>query len=289
MALNKICFLCGNNTFVVRSGSVRDNDKLKVLECSDCGLVFLSSFDHITEKFYDNSKMHDGDLLEIDVWLKETEWDDERRFQFLKSLLPNKKVLDFGCGPAGFMLKARKLTKFIRGVELEKRLRNHYDKNRLYVVHNLSELPKDESYDLITMFHTLEHIPDPKNILTQLKPLLSKNGQIVVEVPNANDALLTLYNSKAFSDFTYWSCHLFLFTTSTLGKLLKHSGFKINYIKQTQRYSLANHVFWLSNKKPGGHQKWHFLDSPQLHSQYEKMLCSIGKCDTIIGSFSVKQ
>ena len=282
------CYLCGSTDLFERPGSVRDNKKLRILECNKCGLVFLSSFQHIGDAFYEDSSMHDEIPLDIEEWLKETDMDDERRFQSFKPLFLNKKVLDFGCGPAGFILKARKLAKIIHGVELERRLRKHYHVNQLKVAQTLTELSNAEKYDVITMFHVLEHLADPLSMLNQIKGYLSENGQIVVEVPNANDALLTLYDSEPFSHFTYWSCHLFLFTSDTLGMLAENAGLKINYIKQIQRYSLGNHLYWLSKGKPGGHQKWHFVDSPELHSLYEQQLGTIGKCDTLIGSFSNK-
>ena len=144
-------------------------------------------------------------------------------------------------------------------------------------------------YDTITMFHVLEHIPDPKLILGELSEMLADNGQIIVEVPNADDALLALYKSEPFSCFTYWSCHLFLYTAKTLQMLFDQMDLKVNYIKQIQRYPPSNHLYWLANGKPSGHQKWHFLDSPELHDTYEKQLAAIGKCDTIIASLSCKK
>ena len=136
------------------------------------------------------------------------------------------------------------------------------------------------------MFHVLEHLPDPKAILSELSEMLADGGQIIMEVPNADDALLTLYNNEPFSNFTYWSCHLFLYTAKTLEMLFNQMNLKVNYIKQIQRYPLSNHLYWLANGKPGGHQKWHFLDSPELHAAYEKTLTSIDKCDTIMTSIS---
>ena len=116
--------------------------------------------------------------------------------------------------------------------------------------------------------------------------MLADGGQIIVEAPNADDALLTLYNNEPFSNFTYWSCHLFLFTSKTLEMLFSQINLKVNYIKQIQRYPLSNHLHWLANGKPGGHSKWHFLDSPDLRHAYEKQLAAIGKCDTILASVS---
>lgn len=132
----------------------------------------------------------------------------------------------------------------------------------------------------------LGHAPDPKSILVELSEFLANNGQIIVEVPNADDVLLTLYHREPFSNFTYWSCHLFLFTLKILEMLFSKVNLKVNYIKQIQRYLLANHLYWLANGKPGGHQKWHFLNSPELHTAYEKQLSAIGKCDTILASIS---
>lgn len=285
----KECYLCGGTEFKKRPGSVRDRPELEVFECASCGLVFLSSFDHIGDSFYESSEMHGKDALDIQAWIRETEWDDERRFQYLKSALPNQRLLDFGCGAGGFLLKMRDLAATAHGVEPETRLSSHYKSHGLTVFQNLSDVPNDigmEGYDIITMFHVLEHIPDPKSILAELSEMLADSGQIIVEVPNADDALLTLYKNKPFSNFTYWSCHLFLFTSKTLRTLFTQVNLKVNYIKQVQRYPLANHLYWLVNGKPGGHKKWHFLNSPNLHASYEKQLAAIGKCDTILASVS---
>lgn len=284
----KKCYLCGCTEFNKRPGRVRDRLELEVLECASCGLVCLSSFDHIRNGFYENSQMHDEEMPDVQTWLKETTWDDERRFQYLKSVLPNRRLLDFGCGAGGFLLKARELASTAHGVEPETRLKSHYQNHGLTVFQNLSDIPNDirGGYDIITMFHVLEHIPDPKSILSELSEMLADGGQIIVEVPNADDVLLILYNNSPFSHFTYWSCHLFLYTAKTLQMLFDQMSLKVNYIKQIQRYPLSNHLYWLANGKPGGHQKWHFLDSAKMHAAYENQLAAIGKCDTIVASIS---
>jgi hypothetical protein len=123
-------------------------------------------------------------------------------------------------------------------------------------------------------------------MLKKLSRLLTEGGEIIIEVPHADDALLSLYECEAFSHFTYWGCHLFLFTAKTLAMLANQVDMKINYIKQVQRYPLSNHLYWLAKGKPGGHKLWHFLDSPGCQTAYEKMLASIGKCDTLIMSLS---
>lgn len=283
------CYLCKGTAFNKKPGSVRDRPELNIFECISCGLVFLSSFDHIADDFYENSKMYDKKRPDIEARLKEAAWDDERRFQFLKPLLPTSRLLDFGCEAGGFLMMARKLVEIAHGVELETCLKSHYQKNALTIFYNISEIPENvrgTKYDIITMFHVLEHIPDPKKILYELSEMLTDKGQIIMEVPNADDALLTLYKNEPFSHYNYWSCHLYMFTSKTIKMLFSQINLKVNYIKQIQRHPLSNHLYWLANGKPGGHKKWHFLDSPDLHASYEKHLATIGKCDTILASIS---
>ncbi len=69
--------------------------------------------------------------------------------------------------------------------------------------------------------------------------------------------------------------------------LKKVDGVEMEFVKYIQRYSLSNHLYWLSNDKPGGHQKWgSFIDSPELTKAYEAQLSSIGATDTVIAQYT---
>ncbi|MFV0563576.1 class I SAM-dependent methyltransferase [Malaciobacter mytili] len=277
------CTLCNSKNYKKRSGSVRDNKQLEIFECCECGLVFLSENSHINESFYEESNMHQS--FDFSKWRKETLEDDTRRFSFLKNSLLNKKVLDFGSGNGGFLKLAKEVCKEVTGVELEKAVIPFYIEDKLNIENNLNNI--DSKFDIITSFHVIEHIKEPLEILEKLKSLLEDNGKLIIEVPNANDALLTIYKSEAFSHFTYWSCHLYLYTSHTLNLLAKKAGLKVEFIKHIQRYPLSNHLYWLSQNKPGGHQKWgNFLDSSELTKAYENQLASIQATDTIIACFT---
>lgn len=276
------CYLCKSKSFSQRDGSVRDAKSLNILECDSCGLVFLSDFNHIDDSFYEESNMNIDITNTIQQWIKETDEDDSRRFKFIKNSIINSSLLDFGSGAGGFLTKAKDVCVDVTGLELDKRVKEFYDENGIGYENSIEKL-KENSYDIITMFHVLEHLPDPINILTQLSKSLKENGSVIIEVPNANDALITVYDNDAFQNFTYWSCHLFLFTERTLKEVCQKAGFKVEFIKYIQRYPLSNHLYWLSKNKPGGHKHWaNFIDTPNLSKEYENSLASIGATDTII-------
>jgi 2-polyprenyl-3-methyl-5-hydroxy-6-metoxy-1,4-benzoquinol methylase len=277
------CNLCNNHNYKKRNGSVRDNKDLEIFECCGCGLVFLSEYKHIDDKFYENSKMHKE--FNFQIWRNQTLEDDNRRFEFIRNTITNKKVLDFGSGNGGFLLNAKSVTKEIAGVELDDAVKSFYQKDEIKLYKDLDKIT--DKYDVITSFHVIEHLKNPIEILEKLKVILNTNGKIIIEVPNANDALLTIYESEAFSHFTYWSCHLYLYTQHTLGLLAKKVGLKVDFIKYIQRYPLSNHLYWLSKNKPGGHNIWgNFLDSSELTRAYESQLASLSSTDTIIACFS---
>lgn len=277
-----ICYLCGHSDFSFRPGSVRDDLSLQILECDNCGLVALSSLQHIDAGHYANSGMHGETLPSVETWLRDTEQDDQRRFEMLKAALVNSKVLDFGCGAAGFVYRAQGLAAEVVGIEPERRIREHWG-DTLKIRGNLHEA--GSGFDLVTAFHVVEHLPDPRATLKELALLLGKRGRLVIEVPSSDDALSTLYKSDAFQRFTYWSQHLFLFNAETLRRLALQAGLRVVSIQQFQRYPLSNHLHWLSRSRAGGHVRWSFLDTPALNEAYANSLATIGKCDTIIGYF----
>lgn len=273
------CYLCNHPDHRTRKGAVRDDPALKIVECAKCGLVALSSVEHIRAGHYEKSGMHGEAPPSMPSWLHETEQDDQRRFEMLKASLVNRKVLDFGCGAAGFVHKAQFLAAEVTGVEPEFRVREYWG-GAIALHSSLEEV--GQGYDLITAFHVVEHLVDPRAMLRDLAMRLSRRGRLVVEVPNSEDALLTLYDSDAFQRFTYWSQHVYLFNADTLRILSQQAGLRVVAIEQFQRYPLSNHLYWLSHNQPGGHQKWSFLDTSALTEAYAASLAAMGKCDTLI-------
>ena len=281
MELKKInCYLCDGKDFSTISKGVRDNPDLHVLRCKECGLVFLDSFGHIAPHFYENSGMHKDSNQSIESWIRDTSADDLKRLKQYSHVITNKSVLDFGCGNGGFLSLAKNVAASVIGIELEKRVRDHWN-NSLDIYESLDRV-QDSSIDVITAFHVVEHLSDPLKILSEFKKKLAPNGLIIIEVPNSDDALLSIFESNAFKEFTYWSQHLYLYNSSTLRRLISKSEFKLLAIAYYQRYPLSNHLHWLAKGLPGGHKNFSFLDAEDLNMAYANSLSRLGATDSLV-------
>lgn len=273
------CTLCKSKKIKLRYPYVRDNKDISVLECENCGLVFLSSFDHVSNKFYEDSGMLNGNV-NLKVYRQQSFKDDIRRANDLRDKFVGKKVLDFGCGGGGFLHLIKDVALVSEGLELDRDINRILNEEGICCYSDVSQI--NSKFDVITLFHVIEHLVNPTEVLQKLKLLLNPGGIILIEVPNADDALLTLYNNKAFADFTYWSCHVYLYNSYTLQRLVESTGFNVRMVKQIQRYPLSNHLYWLSNGKPGGHNHFALLNNVSINKEYESMLATIGKCDTLL-------
>lgn len=283
MDQNQTCYLCNSDKLEKIHSKVRDNPSIDVLKCKTCSLVCLSTFSHINESYYEAGHMYNGQL-NLASWQNYTNKDDIRRYNFLKDKVKGKRVLDFGCGNGGFLKLIQNSANIAMGVEIQQHLAEYYTQNNLTVIQDVNQT--DEKFNVITLFHVLEHLKNPSELLTNLAEKLTDGGEIIIEVPNPDDALISIYKNNAFKQFTYWSCHLFLFNKGSLLRIAKKAGLKVNYVKHVQRYGIANHLGWWLNKKPNGHNDLKKWDIPFLNRIYEKILASLNATDTVIISVS---
>ena len=257
---------------------------IDVLKCEDCGLVRLSESVNNIDNFYIQSGMRNNVVDTPEHYRKTTIKDSMRRFRFTQNIIEGKSVLDFGCGAGGYLVLAKDIAATAEGVELEQVMRDGLNAEGIKCASSLDDVG---SFDVITMFHVLEHLDEPLLYLEKIKEHLNKDGKLLIEVPNADDALLSLYNSEKFADFTYWHCHVYLYTNDTIRKLAKKAGYHIDFVQQVQRYPLSNHLYWLAEGAPGGHKKYSFLNDKLLDRYYGDLLAKSGIADTILAEFSI--
>ncbi|MBF0301305.1 MAG: class I SAM-dependent methyltransferase, partial [Oligoflexia bacterium] len=151
--------------------------------------------------------------------------DELRRSKQFYSILQGKVWADIGSGLSGTLRLLKDYAKISHGVEPQNAPRELINKiEKIKIFKDINEL-EDNFYDVITLFHVFEHFSDPISNLITLKKKLAKNGKLIIEVPHARDALITLYNNASFRDFTFWSEHLILHTRESLKQFLNVAGF----------------------------------------------------------------
>ena len=261
-------------------GSLRDFPEVGLFRCSACDLV-VHDTDVSDSVSYEAGTMHEWSKSWGDRNPPDTDF--ARRVSSLELLVEGTtqtKHLDYGCG-SGDVVKAMRdkgIKSFGFDPEISFVSKDLVEKE--LVVGNDNDL-QDGSFGLISLFHVIEHIYQPDELLKRLHRLLESGGNLVIETPNSNDALATTYGCEPFQRFTYWSHHPYVFSNFHLEELLTDNGYAIEVSTQVQRYGLANHIYWLSKGLRGGHSVWPDLFSSKLDEQYGAELISAGTADTI--------
>ena len=190
-------------------------------------------------------------------------------------------ILDFGSG-SGEMISALSEHFEVEGLEPEEQALLSCNKQNMRVHASTEELRnKEKRFDLVTLFHVVEHFYKPDAELVRIYELLKPSGLLLIETPNSQDALLTKYQSNPFANFTYWTHHPMLHSNKLLASLVTRNQFKLITNSGTQRYGSENHFFWLTNSKLGGHIEWVGMFSENTNLNYGENLVSQGLADTI--------
>lgn len=126
----------------------------------------------------------------------------------------------------------------------------------------------------------LEHVPAPRAFLQELARLLQPGGSIAVEVPNIDDALVTVYPGSVYPAFYYQKAHLFYFSPQTLARLAGDAGLA-GPVELVQRYGLRNHLHWLAAGEPDGDRLYGDVVLESADTAYRRSLIDSGRADTL--------
>jgi 2-polyprenyl-3-methyl-5-hydroxy-6-metoxy-1,4-benzoquinol methylase len=108
----------------------------------------------------------------------------KNKLNLINSESPQKgRILDIGAGTGDFLLTAKENGWDTVGVEPSDRAKSIAIKKGISFVGKISEL-ENNSFDVITMWHVLEHVPNLELQIQELKRLLKPTGTLIVAVPN---------------------------------------------------------------------------------------------------------
>jgi 2-polyprenyl-3-methyl-5-hydroxy-6-metoxy-1,4-benzoquinol methylase len=147
---------------------VRDRDHVKVLRDHLTEVILLSSSNHINEKYYQDRKEKES----YNVNNKEIKTpklnDNMRRVQKFGHYIKNKRWLDFGCGLGGMLKEMSPKSSFAAGLEPNEFRKKHLAKEGFKIYSSIDDI-ENQSFDIITLFHVLEHLLEPVKTLKILK------------------------------------------------------------------------------------------------------------------------
>jgi 2-polyprenyl-3-methyl-5-hydroxy-6-metoxy-1,4-benzoquinol methylase len=171
----------------------------------------------------------------------------KKKLKLIESFQPkDKTLLDIGCGTGAFLKVAKDNGWTVYGVEPDQDARaiaNSITGNTIYNTNQLSKF-EDHTFDVITLWHVLEHLPNLKEQVSLFKRLLKPEGTLVIAVPNYKS-----YDASYYKNF--WAAydvprHLWHFSQTAIKRLFQKENMKV--VKTLPMIFDAFYVSLLSEK-----------------------------------------
>lgn len=139
-----------------------------------------------------------------------------------------KKILDYGCGTGEFLKKCKDDQWQVSGVEPSPSARQQSSLLTGAVIAEKIQELQEKDFNVITLWHVLEHVSDPNAIIHEIKQKLTKDGTIFIAVPNYRS-----WDGSHYKEF--WAGydvprHLWHFSQQTMKALLEKNSLKLNRI-----------------------------------------------------------
>jgi len=227
-------------------------EAFEIHECLKCGLLFTeprpdaSSIGkyYQSEEYYSHQENKSGFIPKIYESVKKVNLRHKRKLA-TKGLKVGT-MLEIGCGVGDFLHEMEQKGWKCTGIEPSEEAKA-IAKNRVKAnILNPGELAslKDESFDLITMWHVLEHVDNLKEEVMHLQRLLKKGGRLVLALPNFKSADAEHYRE-------YWAAydvprHLNHFCRESINNIFKNTKLKL---KKTDKLVWdAYYISYMSEK-----------------------------------------
>ena len=138
------------------------------------------------------------------------------------------RILDIGAGTGDFLLECKNQNWEILGIEPNDKAKGIAVGKGIKFGDTIEKL-ESNSFDVITMWHVLEHVPDVEHQVAELKRLLKPSGTIIIAVPNFKS-----YDANHYKEF--WAAydvprHLWHFSKTAIEKLFDKQNMNLEDVK----------------------------------------------------------
>jgi len=224
------CPLCDERTFS-EWGKI---NAFTIMRCVKCGVGITSPFPTAETLAASNTSIYTVDQR-VMAYLSRRKYFEKRYAGYVKQIKAFKasgRLLDIGCNIGLFLHVAQQQGFDVEGVELNKACAEYGNSNLNIAIHTdyLGSIGfQDESFDVVTMFDVLEHIPDLHGVMKEVQRILKKDGLLVVQSPNIDSLMSRL--TKAKWNWLTPPDHVYHFTPATLSSCIERHGFEIRMLK----------------------------------------------------------
>ena len=223
------CNLCNNNEYKLFK---KIND-YQLVKCKQCGLVYLNprpSQQEINEEYsaeYHIDRLLRGKPTNTKELEEEINKNIGRAEEIVKRFGTKGKLLDIGCGAGFFIACLKRYGWDVTGIDISD-WASEFARKKLglnvftgTVEHGLF----DERFDVVAMYHILEHLPDPLGTLKKISETIAGDGFLVIKGPNlaSFDRVWHGENWRGYTDRS----HLYYFTPKTYQTILESAGFSV--------------------------------------------------------------
>lgn len=251
------CNLCG----AIESTLLVVKDGFRIVRCRHCSLVFVGNppDQNFLSQHYSFEAGYHEELKSNPASVKFHDAEARRNLARLSGYRQGGTLLDIGCSTGLFLAKAGAAGWIVRG--------NEYSADSAAVAratHGLDvvsgALQADSfaagSFDVVTLWDVLEHVPDPQSTLRLAAALLKPGGLLVVKTPNV-DGLYPRWSLKALPYAGFWGHpeppgHLFQFSARTLTSMVTAAGLyplDISHARIPLHYSFGSVSQWFRSLK----------------------------------------
>ncbi|MEI9928647.1 MAG: class I SAM-dependent methyltransferase [Sphingomonas sp.] len=254
------CHLCGESDYRPLF-SARSYD---LVACRNCGLAFLANPPSEAEiaALYTDADYHRVLLDPADPGFSRMRATARQHLRFLRRRIPDtagSTLLDIGCSSGLFLDEARRAGFEVHGAELSPATaafaRDHFGLS-VHAGDWRDAGHADASFDVITLFDVIEHLPDPLGELVAIRRLLKPGGLLLQSTPNI-DGLFPRLSYLLARRLDYWPhpeppYHLYQFSRRTLGALTEKAGYVDVCADQTRiglDYTFGTPAHWKRSPK----------------------------------------
>ena len=230
------CPVCQNNIFE-KYLEVQDytvsNKKFQIVVCKSCDFKFTNprpDQDEIGEYYKAESYISHSNTskgLIAKIYHSVRKYTLKRKINLINRLYPQKgKLLDVGCGTGMFLNEARGNGWKVNGIEPDSGARQIAEEiNKSTIKTEILSSFQHEKFNIITMWHVLEHVHLLNETVDWLKERITEDGSIIIAVPNHDSKDAEIYQAQ-------WAAydvprHLYHFSQKSIKQLFEQKGFRL--------------------------------------------------------------